>query len=67
MNDHNEDIDDEKLIDLTGIDTISINGLTYIKVKDLIMKGYLVEPNELNDKIIQEIYTDQLRNHDDAL
>ena len=66
MTEYNENINDEKLIDLTGIDTININGSICIKVKDLIMKGYLIEPNKLNDKIIQEIYIEQLKDHDDA-
>ena len=66
MNEYNENIDDEKLIDLTGINTINVNGSTYINLEDLIMKGYLIKPDELNDKIIQDIYINQLRNHDDA-
>lgn len=66
MTQYNENIDDEKLIDLTGINTINVNGSTCIKLKDLIMKGYLIKPDELSDKIIQEIYIDQLRNYDDA-
>ena len=66
MTEYTENINDEKLIDLTGIDTVNINGSICIKIKDLIMKGYLIKPDELNDKIIQKIYIDQLRNHDDA-
>ena len=66
MTEYDENINDEKLIDLTGINIINVNGSACIKIKDLIMKGYLIKPDELNDKIIQEIYIDQLINHDDA-
>ena len=66
MTEYDENINYEKLIDLTGINIINVNGSACIKIKDLIMKGYLIKPDELNDKIIQEIYIDQLRNHDDA-
>ena len=66
MTEYDENINYEKLIDLTGINIINVNGSACIKIKDLIMKGYLIKPDELNDKIIQKIYIDQLRNHDDA-
>lgn len=66
MTEYDENINYEKLIDLTGINIINVNGSACIKIKDLIMKGYLIKPDELNDKIIQEIYIDQLINHDDA-
>ena len=56
MTEYTENINDEKLIDLTGIDTVNINGSICIKIKDLIIKGYFVKPNELSDKIIQDIY-----------
>ena len=66
MTEYDDNINYEKLIDLTGINIINVNGSACIKIKDLIMKGYLIKPDELNDKIIQKIYIDQLRNHDDA-
>lgn len=66
MTEYDENINYEKLIDLTGINIINVNGSICIKIKDLIMKGYLIKPDELNNKIIQEIYIDQLINHDDA-
>ena len=66
MTEYDDNINYEKLIDLTGINIINVNGSACIKIKDLIMKGYLIKPDELNDKIIQEIYIDQLINHDDA-
>jgi hypothetical protein len=49
-----------KVVDLSGISVSTINGNSYIFLKDLLFMGYEIKPDKLAEKIISEAYKNQL-------
>lgn len=51
---------DPKVINLAGLSIYKIKGELRVALKDLVNKGYQILPDNLANKVIDEIYTNQL-------
>ncbi|NEP61197.1 MAG: hypothetical protein F6J96_35065 [Symploca sp. SIO1C2] len=49
-----------KVVDLSGITIPEIRGKRFVFLSDLIKVGYLIEPEKLANKAIDEIYREQV-------
>jgi len=53
-----------KVLDLSGITVPEIKGRKFVFLSDLVKSGYEVKPKKLADRVIDEIYKNQLAKYD---
>jgi len=49
-----------KMVNLSGVAVSQLKGKTFVFLQDLIKEGYEIKPEKLADRVIDEIYKDQL-------
>ena len=55
---------DSKMIDLSGITVSQIRGKSFVFLSDLVKSGYYVKPEKLAERVIDEVYKEQLAGYD---
>lgn len=52
---------ESKMINLSGITVSQIRGKSFVFLQDLVGRGYEIKPQRLAEKVISEIYKDEIK------
>jgi hypothetical protein len=52
---------DSEVLNLSGITVSQIRGKSFVFLQDLVGRGYEIKPDKLAEKVISEIYKEEIR------